>query len=103
MTTDLIDITVDVTEDDIRHGERDECRRCPIALAIARVTGKAVLVDGDDFCFASVLVDYTLPAAARDFIHLFDTGFNVSSFYFTISVPASYLEFSPCNSAGYGR
>lgn len=95
MTTDLIDIIVDVTEDDIRHGEREECRNCPVARAIARATGRAVLVDGDEFCFASVLVDYTLPAAARDFIHLFDTGCNVKPFSFTISIPASHLEFSP--------
>lgn len=104
MTTDLIDITVDVTQEDIDHGEIGECETCPIARAISRAVGKTALVIADNFCFDhNDMTDYPLPKVASDFVRQFDSGVDVSPFSFPISVPASYLEFSPCNSEGDGR
>jgi hypothetical protein len=39
-------LTIDVTEDDIRHGKRCSFGLCPISLAAIRATGRAAVVSG---------------------------------------------------------
>jgi hypothetical protein len=64
--------TINVTQHDINHGERDKCKRCPIALAMQRtfpLLGSSVYttdvwLSGHGFIM--------LPPEARYFIGRFD-------------------------------
>jgi len=39
-------IKIEVSAADIKKGERANCRKCPVALALKRVFGEEVSVDG---------------------------------------------------------
>ena len=82
---------VEVTAEDIAAGEQDSCERCPIALAILRVTdSEYVRVE-----YERIWLDRTLctpPKKARDFMSAFDDGKTVKPFSFTID---SGAEASP--------
>lgn len=81
---------IDVTLDDIAHGERSECSRCPIALAIKRECDDAIALD-----VGAEEVDITyacrtrarglLPPEAQKFVEAFDGGNPVSPFSFEIT------------------
>lgn len=73
---------VEVTEDDIRNGNKNSCRSCPIANAINRLI--------DDSC---IVGQYTtrfkgkkrwLPFEAQEFVRRFDANLSVSPFTFTL-------------------
>ena len=70
---------IDVTQEDIDQGERDQCHNYPIARALNRtVPGSRWSVDSD-WCHMhagpeELLGSYELPEVAQDFIATFDHG-----------------------------
>jgi hypothetical protein len=70
-------LKVTVTQEDIDEGERGECSRCPIALAIKRVFSNTfVSVNGADARVEEVDGRrrwYSLSKSAREFIASFDS------------------------------
>ena len=76
---------IEVTEKHIRHGQRNTCHHCPIALAVNDITNtETAVVSGEDFCFGEGddFKEYSLPQEARDFIKQFDDGELVHPFTF---------------------
>jgi hypothetical protein len=83
--------TITVTQEDIDTGERDDCNRCPIALAAGRVLGGKVIVDDDWIISRADFNDsdfYALTDEARQFILRFDAGEPVSPFTFEVEPDA---------------
>jgi len=79
-------ITVEVTQDDIDHGERGRCQTCPIALALKRATGEAWSVT-DVIVYQVGRPEYAwLPARAEGFVHRFDDCEQVKPFTFKLKV-----------------
>lgn len=94
---DVLEITV--TKDDIKNGVKQNCGKCPIALAMQRVLGEDVEVnvkytmahiyrkhktDEDKDYMCSHLYSYILPMDARNFISEFDQGHPVSPINLTL-------------------
>lgn len=86
-------IRVEVTEEDIREGERDNCRSCPIALALQRALPPDVELVTVGRYYARWAFDEskfalwfaaTLPLQAKRFIALFDDGMAVEPFAFEL-------------------
>jgi hypothetical protein len=88
-------ITVNVTQEDINRGVRQNGERCPVALALIRALALAsgeliirpTIALSSGFVCANVLGfdrhhDYPIPGAARDFIQKFDRGLHVEPFTF---------------------
>lgn len=80
---------ITVTADDIKNGLRGSACNCPIARAIWKhrhVTKVAVGRIGCTVWYtdAEKGVSYMLPPAAHAFIDLFDVGFRVQPFTFTM-------------------
>ena len=82
-------ITVEVTQEDIDHGVKGNCVKCPIAKAIGRAAGntdcgvgitRAHLYSGHE----RGLISFKLPIEAQNFIERFDDGFEVQPFSFDI-------------------
>jgi hypothetical protein len=72
-------ITINVTQEDIDHGEKGMCRKCPISLAIQRVTNFDYCYVNDIFVsfyngdpLEELLIKKQLPEVARKFIRIFD-------------------------------
>lgn len=96
---------IEVTQEDIKHGERGLCRACPIAKAAQRALGVKFHADCDVAALASITEGgfvpqlyvngkyYDMPFAAYDFMQRFDKGFRVSPFSFEIELPET-----PCQS-----
>jgi hypothetical protein len=84
-------VRIKVTQDDIKQGARDDCIRCPVALALNRACpGRGrVTVDNDSFYFDWESEVYVLPKKARDFIFDFDIGRAVRPIAFDIFVEAT--------------
>jgi hypothetical protein len=84
-------ITVDVTQEDIDGGERGDCKKCPIARALARTKGQSPEVS--DFEVSQFRIQYQregrmlLPEEAQIFVRRFDNKRPVSPFSFTLEVP----------------
>ncbi|HYE29906.1 MAG TPA: hypothetical protein VEH27_00625 [Methylomirabilota bacterium] len=105
-------IKVEVTDADIRHGQSGNCWRCPVALAIKRVTraqevnvtaidvsvwGDSVVLDTpptssawttkrlSDPCWSLERVQ--LPTVVRAWIRAFDDNKPVRPFFFHLEVP----------------
>jgi hypothetical protein len=84
-------VTIEVTQEDIEKGERGECEKCALALAVSRVTKyrveiglyEAEFYDGPELCVGSS----DLPIAAMVFVERFDNGHPVSPFTFPLEVP----------------
>jgi len=82
--------TICVTQEHIDRGQRADCDRCPIALAVLDALGNP---EGSSFIqvslwnvFAGRDTVFRLPGAAREFISDFDNRRNVRPFRFTLSV-----------------
>lgn len=83
-------ILVDVTAEDIAHGEREDCTKCPIARALRRHKGFEKAYVNDQY----VEIDhenrhenlYRLPQEAVDFIRNFDDGKEVRPFKFELDL-----------------
>ena len=81
-------VIVSVTAEHITAGKREDCERCPIALAFAEIFPGAVYVD-DFACMITAddgtEVEFDLPDEALEFIGAFDDGLPVAPFSFTVS------------------
>jgi hypothetical protein len=80
-------LTIEVTQEDIERGVKQECWDCPIALALFRTTGKEWSVAPSSCRELGTLTDYIFPAEATEFIRSFDLGYPVSPFSFKLEVP----------------
>ncbi|QEM41480.1 hypothetical protein SEA_FORZA_11 [Gordonia phage Forza] len=91
------ELTVTVTEDDIREGKKNSPLSCPIALAIrhsgpnvehACVGREDVSVEWAPPTRASVRPrgEYRMPKEASEFIHRVDNGLAVEPFEFTMTL-----------------
>jgi hypothetical protein len=82
------DITVDVTAGDIA-AARPNVRECPIALAISRSIGRAVIVGARNASIHESFVagEVELPLQARIFVKDVDHGRTVKPMSFQLSVP----------------
>jgi len=80
-------ITVQVTLQDIERGLAKNGTECPIALAVSRTTNLWCRV-GQCYLIVShpehIVVEYTLPDSAREFISRFDKHAPVEPFTFTM-------------------
>lgn len=92
---------ITVTAEDIAHGVQQECERCPIALAIARITPpemRVVVQVQDALIFASATYErarfamYRLPREAWTFIRAFDAmgPSRARPFEFTMRIDSMY-------------
>lgn len=78
-------ITVKVTQEDIQTGAKDNCYRCPIALALNRALKKPVTCW--TYTYTIHNISYTLPSVVSRFIVGFDGGDLVKPFEFQIESP----------------
>lgn len=80
-------VTVNVTQDHIVSGLRQNCYHCPVAIAMEVSTGQewSVYVIGARRLCDSVFLD--LPDAVRIFASNFDKGHSVAPFSFDINIP----------------
>lgn len=82
---------INVTAEHIAKGERQECTRCPIALAIESAIPEAdylaVYSTAAVFNVGDVIAEIALPAAAERFIHSFDLGYSPEPFSFELTYP----------------
>lgn len=89
-------VTVDVTQQDIDAGERYQCDRCPVALALTRTLPGAFVEVGNNYIrlrrFSESHSNYlTTPDAVEGFIVAFDSGQPVDPFAFALDIPDRFL------------
>ena len=78
-----MNLTVNVTKQDIKAGIRRNMRRCPIARAVRRTSRRRyVVVGGQHVDIGGQLL--RLPALARDFVRSFDDHQRVVPITFTL-------------------
>lgn len=78
---------ISVTQEDIDKGERNECRRCPVALALARAGFSGWEVDaGTIFLPHSTAEPIRTPVEVTRFVLDFDEGLPVFPFTFELPV-----------------
>lgn len=91
------EVEITVMAKDIAEGVRQDCMRCPIALAIARVTpfkdAPIHVMTSEAFIYVPLrknrqcqFARYKLPVEAYAFISAFDTGATLYPFTFTMWV-----------------
>lgn len=90
-------LTIQVTEEDIREGWAGLCNRCPVALALSRAPGCPWNVGGSSAAPRDADTDafVRLPDIARRFIERFDGGDSPEPFTFTVDIPKeleSYIK-----------
>jgi len=96
-------LTISVTKRDIAEGVRMDCKRCPVARAIARrlvksatvKVGGEISVGGLDVHFWDGKSSYTaLPGSAISFVRRFDRGllWNVKPFTFKLEIPERLVK-----------
>ncbi len=84
-------LKVSVTAEDIAAGERRCCGACPIALAVARVTGASFVHTGPvavqwSLPHGADLIQGELPTVAFEFMMDFDRGMSVAPFDFDLEL-----------------
>jgi hypothetical protein len=89
-------IEVQVTQDDIDHGERSRCQECPVARALRRTFGGIYVSVGPRDMSLGVYVLPT-PGDAAEFMNLFDGGFQAGPFGFDLDVPDELLPKETAN------
>lgn len=82
---------IEVTQADIDGGRKEDCRACPVYLAIRRVEPRCWEVTGTTVSFfragtREILLAF-LGREARIFIQQFDAGIPVSPFTFNLDIP----------------
>lgn len=82
-----------VTEDDILRGKKDDCRACPVALALRRLFPTAEVYNNEVAVQEREWRD--LPDKVMLFIEEFDGGRPVLPFTFTIDLPAPEPKSGP--------
>ncbi len=93
-------VMVAVSAEDIRQGERNNCAKCPVGLALARTLGPRY--PGAKFMAGSMLgrilpargglISFEMPKDAEHFMFAFDAKKPVEPFTFTIDLPDAALE-----------
>lgn len=84
-------IIIDVTQDDIDCGCREDGENCPIAKAVERKTGLAVNVTEREVEFDHCDYSALLPEEAQQFVYEFDLDQrDVEPFSFTLEVPDGF-------------
>lgn len=82
--------TIEVTTADILQGKKDDCRSCPIALAVQRVVKCLVEVVYRQISLDGMHLE--LPEEANGFIFDFDMGHAVGPFKFDLDIPQEFLR-----------
>ena len=78
---------IEVTQEDIDKGVKENCVKCPVALSLRRLFPGEWEVDvGDDAIYAGGNW-YTPPDEAQEFIAKFDAGEPVAPFSFDVDLP----------------
>lgn len=93
-------VTVEVTQDDIDKGAFRSCAKCPIARATKRLVKRTCKLDVRSRVMALTLSGprtlmyeaVTLPDAAHEFVVAFDNSEPVSPFSFPLDIPTEYLR-----------
>jgi hypothetical protein len=82
-----VKLKIEVTQEDIDKGKRDDCTSCPIALAAIRTGATSAFVDSDSIHIVAENergLFFKLPLKAQQFIHDFDYSRPVSPFSFVL-------------------
>ncbi len=83
---------IEVSQEDINHGNRSSCRHCPVARALNRATGRRWSVGTRSFVelinnnIDQKLPYFGIPPIASEFIRRFDEESPVQPFAFTVNV-----------------
>lgn len=89
---------IEVTQDDINNGDRDDTQSCPIALALLKAGFTEPRVDGCDICYTEgdKVKSVMSPSVVRDFVKSFDRGLPVKPFSFELDLGKvfTYEDFS---------
>lgn len=85
-------VIVDVTQEDIKHGEQRECEKCPIARAIHRIPELARAYVNESCvewpaAYAGETNYVHLPEEAQKFISDFDNDREARPFKFELEIP----------------
>lgn len=89
---------IQVTNEDIANGKRDDCKHCPVALAVKRVLKEDYYcaVDGKYISIYQLngrfLQNHYTSVIVLRFITMFDTGRNVEPFEFELGIDLLYLR-----------
>lgn len=75
---------INVTQQDIDKGIKRTCLTCPVAIAMARATGKSITVSRESFWYGMRRI--RLPKEAIDFIWAFDDDRKVEPFSFEVTI-----------------
>lgn len=76
---------ITVTQDDIDNGHRNDCERCPVAIAIRRCIDVPYGVDvGGNTRIITPIGNFKYPSTVRKFIHNFDNQLTVKPFTFNL-------------------
>lgn len=82
---------VEVTREDIAHGERGNCEHCPVARALERATGSPCVHVGHSGMYAGKSDDsetvWDTPLRVLRFMDSFDKGKRVRPFAFDLGEP----------------
>ncbi len=87
---------IDVMQCHIDQGKKDDCSKCPIALALKELGFVGLKVDIDDLYKTVnqyIRISIKIPFRATNFIDTFDHGFLVKPFKFTIAVDDHDLKY----------
>lgn len=76
---------IEVTQEDIDRGVRDQPCACALALATTRATGRNAAV-GTTSIFFDLESGISLPLLARNFVRDFDAGRSVRPFSFDLPI-----------------
>jgi len=80
-----------ITQKDIREGLGGECRKCPVALAIARRVNQPVFVSPTPGINIGHYV-WDMPIKILEFVTRFDWGMLVQPMSFTLDIPKEFLR-----------
>jgi hypothetical protein len=88
-------VKIEVTQDDIEKGKRNQCNLCPVARAVKRVAhiwgvGSPGVYPTERMAPLNSIAD--LPYKARTFVCRFDNALPVKPFTFTLNIPKEYLR-----------
>ena len=80
--------TINVTAEHIARGEPQDCRLCPVALALGDAFPEATYISVTGLYVRMETREHELPAEAQRFTWNFDSGRPVEPFAFELDYPA---------------
>ena len=90
-----MNVTINVTQDDIDKGRARNVLCCPVALALRRATGKGWTVSAMSVSLYKTRSGIRLPQVAVDFIAHFDDFPDGAKFSFGLDIPDQFAEATP--------